>query len=188
MAEVRTFISINLDSSLHKALGEALGKFSSSKASVKWVTSENAHLTLKFLGNVEEARLPEVIAACEKAAQGVKPIDLEMKAVGCFPNMNRPRIVWLGVQKGVEELKQLQKRVEAELESLGFPKEDREFKAHLTIGRVKGKQGMSRLSRLLEEEKDIFIGSMRAEKISVMKSRTLPNGPVYTELKAIPLQ
>jgi 2'-5' RNA ligase len=188
MAAVRTFISINLDASLHKSLSDVLRTLSSSKAGVKWVPPENAHLTLKFLGNVEETRLAEVFAACERAAGGVRQIDLEMRAVGCFPSVDRPRIVWLGVQKGVEELKQLQRKVEEELEQIGYPREDREFRAHLTIGRVKGKQGMSRLRRLLEQEKNIFIGSMRADKISVMKSKILPGGPVYTELKAIPLQ
>jgi len=187
MPVVRTFIAINLHGSLHHTLTELVERFASSKASVKWVAPENTHLTLKFLGNVEEDRLPEVCAACERAAAGFGPIELEMKAVGCFPNIKRPRIVWLGIEKGAEEVKKLQQMVESELERIGFPKEEREFKAHLTIGRVKGRQGISNLCRLLEEERNIFIGSMRADKISVMKSKTLPSGPVYTELKAIPL-
>lgn len=188
MASVRTFIAINLDDALHAALAEAIEKFASSKASVKWVPPHNAHLTLKFLGNVEEARLPEVFAACESAARDFPPIELALGTIGCFPNMKRPRIVWLGMEKGADEVKQLQHNVESELKRIGFPKEDRKFKAHLTIGRVKKQQGLSRLSQLIEEDRDIFIGSMRAEKISVMKSKVLPGGPVYTELKAIPLQ
>ncbi len=188
MATVRTFIAINLAGSLHKTLSEVIEKFSASKASVKWVEPENAHLTLKFLGNVDEPRLPEVFGACQKAVEGFGPIDLEVRAVGCFPNLNRPRIVWLGIEKGAEQIRRLQQEIETELERIGFPKEDREFKTHLTIGRVKGKQGISRLCQLLEEEKNVFIGSMRAEKVSVMKSQTLPRGPVYTELNAIPLK
>jgi 2'-5' RNA ligase len=188
MATVRTFIAVTLDGTLHKTLGEVINKFASSRASVKWVTPQNVHATLKFLGNVEEARLPEVFTACEKAAGGFKPIEMEVKAVGCFPTMNRPRVVWLGIEKGKEALKKLQQNVENELELIGFPKEEREFRAHLTIGRVKGNDGISRLCRLLEEERNIFIGSMRAEKMSVMKSKTMPSGPVYTELKAIPFQ
>lgn len=187
MATVRTFIAINLAGSLHKTLSEVIEKFSASKASVKWVEPENAHVTLKFLGNVDEERLPDIYNACELAAAGFKPVNLEVRAVGCFPNLSRPRIVWLGIQKGADEIKWLQKKIESELERIGFPKEDREFKTHLTIGRVKGKQGISRLCRLIEQEENVFIGSMRAEKISVMKSHTLPKGPVYTELKAIPL-
>jgi len=187
MAHVRTFVAVNLDASLHKTLGDIIEKFASSRANVKWVAPENVHATLKFLGNVDETLLPDVFAACEKAADGFGPIELDLKAVGCFPNMSRPRVVWLGIEKGGELLKKLQRQVENELERIGFPKEKRGFKAHLTIGRVKGGDRISRLCQLLEEEKDIFIGSMRAEKISVMKSKTLPAGPVYTELKAIPL-
>ena len=188
MPVVRTFVAIKLHGSLHNTLSEVVEKFASSKASVKWVAPENTHVTLKFLGGVEESRLPEVYAACEKAAAGSKPIDLEMKAVGCFPSMKRPRVVWLGIEKGAEEVKRLQQKIENELGRIGFPREEREFTAHLTIGRVKGKQGISNLCRLLEAERNIFIGSMQAETISVMKSETLPSGPVYTELRAIPLR
>lgn len=188
MGTVRTFIAIMLDGSLHNTLTEVVEKFASSKASVKWVAPENTHVTLKFLGNVDEERLPEICAACERAAEGFGHIELEMKAVGCFPDMNRPKVVWLGIEKGTEQVERLQEKVEAELERIGFAREERGFTAHLTIGRVKGRQGISNLCRLLEEERNVFIGSMRADKISVMKSKTLPTGAVYTELKAIPLE
>jgi 2'-5' RNA ligase len=188
MAPVRTFIAIKLDGSLHNTLNEVIEKFAASKASVKWVAPQNVHITLKFLGNVEEERLPAIFSACEKAAEGFSPIDLEVRAVGCFPTSARPRVVWLGLEKGKETVRELQHSVERELELIGFPKEERGFRAHLTIGRVKGKQGINRLCRLLEEERNIFIGSMRSTTISVMKSQTLPSGPVYTELKAVALQ
>jgi len=187
MATVRTFIAIVLDNSLHPTMSRIIEKLSSSNAKVKWVEPENVHLTLKFLGNVEEERLPEVFEACERAVKDMRAIDLEMKALGCFPDVKSPRIVWLGIERGAEGVRKLQERVESELRAVGFPKEEKTFKAHLTIGRVKGKQGLSRLCRLLEEEKNFFVGSMRCEKISVMKSKTLPAGPVYSELKAIPL-
>jgi len=188
MATVRTFVAIMLDGSLHRTLTEVVERFASSKASVKWVAPENTHVTLKFLGNVDEERLTEVYEACERAADGIGPIDLEMKAVGCFPGMKRPRVVWLGIEKGEEHVRELQQRVESELERMGFAREERTFTAHLTIGRVKGRKGISNLCRLLEEERNVFIGLMRAEKISIMKSKTLPTGPIYTELKAIPLR
>lgn len=187
MAPIRTFIAIKLDGSLHNTLNEVIEKFAASKASVKWVAPENVHITLKFLGNVEEDRLPDIFSACEKAAEGFSPIDLEVRAVGCFPTLARPRVVWLGLEKGTEAVKELQRSIEHELEVIGFPKEDREFRAHLTIGRVKGKQGISRLCRLIEEERNVFIGLMRTNTVSIMKSKTLPSGPVYTELKSIPL-
>jgi 2'-5' RNA ligase len=187
MAAVRTFVAITLHGSLHETIGDIIDKLSASNAKVKWVEPENVHLTLKFLGNVEEERLPEVYEACERAAKGAGPIDLEMRALGCFPDVKNPRIVWLGIERGADVVKQLQERVESELRAIGFPKEDRPFRAHLTLGRVKGKQKLAVLCRLLDEKRNIFVGSMRAEKISVMKSKTLPTGPIYTELKAIPL-
>jgi 2'-5' RNA ligase len=186
--QVRAFIAILLDGSLHNTLTEVVEKFASSKASVKWVAPENTHVTLKFLGSVAEELLPDVFSACERAAEGIGPIDLEMKAVGCFPDMNRPRVVWLGIEKGTELVERLQEKVETELEGIGFKREERGFTAHLTIGRVKGQKGITNLCRLLEEDRNVFIGAMRANKISVMKSETLPTGAVYTELKAIPLK
>jgi 2'-5' RNA ligase len=187
MGAVRTFIAIMLDASLHNTLTEVVGKFASTNASVKWVSPENTHVTLKFLGNIDEERLPDIYTACERAAEGLAPFDIEMRAVGCFPNIKRPKVVWLGVGKGIDALREISQRIEAELEDIGFPHEKRGFKAHLTIGRVKGRQGVSDLCRLLEENSDVVIGSMRAEKISVMKSKTLPSGPIYTELRAIQL-
>ena len=187
MAAVRTFIAIRLHDSLQNAVSEIIDKLASTNAKVKWVEPENVHLTLKFLGNVEEERLPEVYEACERAAKGVAPIDIEMRALGCFPDTKSPRIVWLGIERGADALKRLQERVESELRATGFPKEDKPFRAHLTLGRVKGKQKLAALCRLLEEKRNVFVGTMRAEKISVMKSKTMPAGPVYTELQAIPL-
>lgn len=188
MAVVRTFIALKLDDSLHESIRKVIEKLACSKAGVKWVVPQNVHLTLKFLGNVEEGRLPEIYAACQRAASGSKSMELEIRKLGCFPNSRRPRVVWLGIEKDSEALRHLQKKVERELEFIGFPRENRKFRAHLTIGRVKGQQGVSKLSQLIEEENNIFVGSMRADNFSVMKSRLLPDGPIYTELKAIPFQ
>jgi 2'-5' RNA ligase len=187
MAAIRTFISVNLDAALHDSIDTLIKKLSASNAGVKWVAPDNVHLTLKFLGNIEERRLPEIYAACERAVAEAEPIELDVCAMGCFPNMNRPRVVWVGIEKGAEALHQLQRRLEDELDKIGFPREDRKFKAHLTIGRVKKQKGISRLCQLIEEEREIALGSMRAEKISVMKSKTLPTGPIYTELRTVPL-
>jgi 2'-5' RNA ligase len=188
MAAVRTFIALNLDGSLLESIKKVIEKLASSKAGVKWVAPQNVHLTLKFLGNVEEARLPDIYAACERAASGSEPMELEIRQLGCFPNSKRPRVVWLGIEKDSEALIQLQNKVEHELELVGFPSENRKFTAHLTIGRVKGQQGISKLCQLIEEENNIFVGSMRADNFSVMKSRLLPSGPIYSELKAIPFR
>ena len=189
MARVRVFVAILLDGSLHTTLTEVVEKFALSKAGVKWIAPENTHITLKFLGAVDDEKdLPDVFAACERAAEGCAPIDLEMRAVGCFPDMNHPRVVWLGIEKGAQQVERLQEKVEDELERIGFKREKRGFTAHLTIGRVKSQKGINNLCRLLEEDRNVFIGTMRAEKISIMKSDTLPTGAVYTELKAIPLE
>jgi 2'-5' RNA ligase len=187
VAAIRTFIAIMLDASLHGRLTEVVESLATSGASIKWVSPENTHITLKFLGNVDEARLPEIFAACRRAADGPIPFDIEMKTVGCFPDSRRPKVVWLGIGKGVEKVKELNQSIEAELESVGFSLEERAFRAHLTIGRVKGRQGIPGFCHMLEDKSDVIIGSMRAEKISVMKSKTLPSGPVYTELEAIRL-
>ena len=84
--------------------------------------------------------------------------------------------------------RRLRKKVEDKLERIGFERDERGFTARLTIGRVKSQKGINNLCRPLEEDRNVFIGTMRAEKISVMKSKTLPTGAVYAELEAIPLK
>ena len=153
---------------------------------VSWVKPGNVHLTLKFLGEVEEERIEDVFSGTEKALKGSKAFKLSLKDLGCFPNLRRPRVVWVGVDRGKDELSQMQREIEEELSKLKFTKEQRPFSAHLTIGRVKSPKNIERLISLIETT-NFQTEEVKVDEVVVMKSQLHPQGAIYTPLKKIKL-
>ena len=164
-------------------VGEKLG---ASGADVKWVAEENLHITLKFLGYVEPDRMESVARAVERVVDGMHGFDMTLSGVGAFPKVSRPSVIWVGVTKGGEELKQLADRTEDALERIGFAREPRGFSAHVTLGRVKSPRGRDRLCKLIEsapEGRDEPVDSVKVGSVAVMKSDLYHSGPVYTVVK-----
>jgi 2'-5' RNA ligase len=153
---MRLFIAIDLPDDWRRILSEPEQSIGWLGRGVKWVEPRGMHLTLKFLGEVDEKLLPGIhtgtIAACSDAA----PFTIRLRGTGVFPNAKRPRVYWAGIE-GPSSLLQLQARVDSEMQRLGFPAEEREFRPHLTLARIKepiGKQRMTDalLSYSLESE------------------------------------
>jgi 2'-5' RNA ligase len=138
MALIRSFIAIELPEALKRELTEleAILKARSLPV-VRWVDPYGIHLTLKFLGDVPEEKIEEIMMAMEESAVGIAPFQLEVRDVGAFPNLNRVQVVWVGVKGELNKLAQLQQQVEANMEQLGFPREGRAFSPHLTLGRLR---------------------------------------------------
>ncbi|MFQ5946030.1 MAG: RNA 2',3'-cyclic phosphodiesterase [Anaerolineae bacterium] len=152
--------------------------------SVGWVRPEGVHLTLKFLGEVARDRIPEIGLEIEAAARDADRFKVFLQDLGGFPSVRSPRVVWVGVREPTGTLAQIQKRIETELESAGFPRENRPFSPHLTIGRVRGQatEPRRRLGRVLEASALAPEGEMEIEKISLMRSQLHPSGARYTQL------
>jgi len=194
---IRTFIAIELPSPVQEALAtaqdrlrQAIGRSDSGAVSqVRWVAPQSIHLTLKFLGDVPAERIPVVTQAVTQAASGFKPVSLALSDAGCFPNLQRPRVVWVGLQGDLEALEKLQKAVEGALARLGFPKEERAFTPHLTLGRVRDAATAQERRSLGEATRGLVVPQVRftAEEIAVMRSDLQPAGAVYTRLAAAPL-
>ncbi len=180
---IRTFIAIEIPDEVKAKMREVQDGLRKSGADVGWVRMEGVHLTLKFLGNVESGRIEELAKAVEEAAAGTGPIELSVGGIGVFPNERSPRVVWLGLSGELEALAGLYEKVEAACEGLGFKRESRPFKAHLTLGRVKSPKGRDRLMRAVAEIEKIELGGFTAEAVSVMRSELRPTGAVYTELR-----
>lgn len=153
---------------------------------VSWVKPGNVHVTLKFLGEVKEERIEDVFRSTEDTLKESKLFNLSLKDLGCFPNLRRPRVVWVGVDKGKDELFQMQRQIEEELAKLRFPKEQRPFSAHLTIGRVKSPRNIEELIKLIESTK-FQTEEVKIGEVVVMKSQLHPQGVIYTPLKKIKL-
>jgi 2'-5' RNA ligase len=189
MAKVRTFVAVEIDPTVRRKAEQLIGTFRKAQADVKWVEFQNLHLTLKFLGDVRMEETAEVCAAVAWAAADVTPFELEIRGAGAFPNPGRPRTLWLGCQQGTAQLTDLQRRIEAGLEKLGFRPEARSFTPHLTIGRARsGGPGTEELGRLLQQHAEYEVGRSDVAEVTVFASQLGPQGPTYTPLSHAPLE
>src|SRR3970282_1704652 len=110
-------------------------------ARLRWISAENLHFTVRFLGEITPAQLAQVKLASREVAAATAPFRLSLHGVGAFPSMQRPQVVWVGVREGSEELAALSSRLDAALERHRFPPEDRSYVAHLTLDRVRERRG-----------------------------------------------
>lgn len=184
---MRTFIAVELPEEVKTRVAEVSAGLSKTGADVKWVELQNLHLTLKFLGEVGQEKIEAVFEKTQHAAAGTKAFQLALESTGCFPNPKRPRVIWIGLSAGKTELVQLAARLENEMASLGFPREDRPFAGHLTIGRVRSPKNLDRLLAAMNGTAFSHSG-VTVDHVVVMKSDLTPRGPVYSRLKTITLE
>jgi 2'-5' RNA ligase len=182
---IRAFIALPLPSEIQREFAIIQAQLIESQAAVKWDTSEKFHITLKFLGDVDSSQ-PQLIAKeLQNSIGGLSPFDLSFISLGAFPDVGRPRVVWIGTQQN-EHVQGIQERVERVCDSFGFAKEDRPFHAHVTLGRVKGDRNLDRLTAKL---KSITFKPLiaRCSEVHIIRSELKPTGSVYTLLNSIPL-
>jgi len=154
---------------------------------VRWVRADSLHLTLKFLGPVNVDRIDTIAQALKKAAEKIPPVALFARGLGVFPGVRRPRVIWVGIGGEVGTLMALQQVIDRNLVSVGFSPEKRPFKAHLTLGRVKGAIKAKQLLEVLQQNKDFRSESFKVQRIELIRSDLKPQGPEYTRLATITL-
>jgi len=182
MEKIRSFIAIELSESIKKELAQLQEELKSCSADVKWTKPENIHLTLKFLGSVDEVQINQIKSILDKVASNCKPFKISLFKIGCFPKLDYPRVVWVGIDKGCSDAEAIAKDIEEDLSKIGFTKEKRSFSAHLTLGRVRS--GKNR-KNLVEKIKSLEFDSsteMLAKEITLFKSTLTPKGSIYTSL------
>jgi 2'-5' RNA ligase len=180
---VRTFIAVEISSEVRLRAGRLIGRLEATAASVRWVKPEHLHLTLKFLGDVDLRDIPEVCAAVAQATATVPPFSLRIAGAGAFPNLVRPRTVWLGADEGVGEMSVLHERIDDALTALGFRAEHRQFRPHLTIGRVRNADSaMSPLVEALAENRDFVAGVIDVDEVVTFSSELERSGPIHEPL------
>jgi len=185
---LRLFVAINLDPSLKAPLADIQGKLKTAEAPVRWVKPEQLHLTLKFLGEVAEATLPALRDALGRCLAEVCAFPLSLSRLGTFPSRGTPRVIWVGVSEGGQEVEKLRGRVEEALYPLGFPREDRPFHPHLTLGRVKGVRHLQPLLDHLHSMEVKGFGRMQVQFIDLMRSELHPHGAIYTLIHRVTLK
>jgi 2'-5' RNA ligase len=148
---------------------------------MKSVEDYNLHITIRFIGEVSEAMAYTIM---ERALSGLEfeRFEVEFRGLGAFPTEFRPRVVWVGVSRGLEELSRIRDSIERRLRSVGLPPERGEFRPHLTIARVKGSRNIQSLARLIEEYRDQEFGRITVESVRLKKSTLTRQGPIYETL------
>ena len=183
---IRTFICIETPDSIKSRTGRLQEILREIEAQISWTKPSNIHLTLKFLGGVEASRIARVSKALERAANGINSFEVEVGGAGCFPSPRNPRVLWIGVSKVSEGLRQLYSNIEDELAREGFEREKRKFSPHLTIGRVRTPHNSARVAEALLAsgfEPESFI----ATDAILMRSDLKPTGSIYTPQSVIRL-
>jgi 2'-5' RNA ligase len=189
MARLRTFVAIDLSKSVRDravVLQESLAR---SAPDVKWVEPQNLHVTLLFLGEVEDRTLPAVCRAVADVCKTHVPFVLTVEGVGCFPSPRRPRVVWIGLGQGTQEVVALHDELEGPLLDLGcYRREERQYTPHITLGRVRGEASADELAAALAKKAGWQGGEVRMGEVLVLSSELTPDGPVYTVLSRAALK
>jgi 2'-5' RNA ligase len=182
---VRNFIAIELPDEVKEALRAALAliKPTLEDSAIRWVPSENIHLTLKFLGEISADQKAAIQLALDRSCKGREKIPILLSGFGCFPNPYKPRILWIGLQDPSGGLRELQESVEDECAALGFERERRQFKPHLTLARIKGPINLTAsIEALISSTEWDEIAAFSVDRVALMKSDLLPAGAQYTRL------
>jgi len=178
---IRTFIALDTPESVKHWIQAAARKLSAvSRDKVSWARPEGIHLTLKFLGDVAESDLPAIYEAVQACAANSHPLNLSTAQIGGFPNLKKPRVLWLGLTPDAGLLK-LQQELELKLAELGYPPEDKPFHPHLTAARIKFLERDSRLPEAFGKLEPPFV-KWTAHSVKVMASELRPTGAVYTTM------
>jgi len=194
MRSMRLFIAVDVSAEMAARAGRIIDRLRGAGVEAAWVTREQMHLTLQFLGDdVDDADLHRICVALDEAAVTVPPFRFDCEGVGVFPDPRRPRVAWLGVGEGSGELTTLHAALAGRLTPLGFPPEARVFRPHLTLGRFRGGRGgagagSDLLAAALEACRDADGGSTAVQRVCLYESRLAREGAAYDRLHAAPLR
>lgn len=184
MTTFRGFIAIDINATPN--ILKFLKDIANSNADVKLVEPQNIHITLKFLGDVQEDKINDIEQIMKDSVKEIEPFTIKLSETGVFPNQNYIRVVWIGI-KDAEAIETIVRSIDERLSQLGFKKEKRGFSAHLTIGRVKTAKNKQLLLKAIENYKDFEFSTQDVNSIKLKKSDLTPKGPIYTTLNEVKL-
>ncbi|UCD13881.1 MAG: RNA 2',3'-cyclic phosphodiesterase [Thermoplasmatales archaeon] len=184
MIKFRGFIAVDIDAK--PVIVQFLKDITSSNADVKLVEPQNIHVTLKFLGDVQDDKIDQIEQIMKDSVEEVKPFTVKLIGTGVFPNKNYIRVVWIGIQDA-ENIVTISGNINEKLSQIGFKKEKRGFSAHLTVGRVKTAKNKEVLLKTIEKYRNFEFSIQEVNSIKLKKSELTPKGPIYTTLKEVKL-
>ena len=184
---VRAFLALDPPEEVLREIGRVQSRLKKTvRGDVRWVRPDSIHLTLKFLGDIREESVKSISALAGKAAVEVAPFELAIGGAGVFPDMKRPRVIWLGMDGETERLAIFQNGLERALAEIGFPAEARPFRPHLTLGRIRSPKGLGGLAEALKQAETDADTRFTASGLCLLKSDLTPQGAIYTRLAVYP--
>lgn len=187
MEKVRSFIAVNLNPEIKEYLTSLQANLNIPETKIKWVEKNNLHLTMKFLGYISLEQTELIKSILKEITSRYSPFIIKLSSnMGIFPTYKMPRIIWVGIEEGISELKGLYNYIENNLSNKGFPREDKDFSGHITIGRVKFIRDKTNFIQIV---KRIEVNNFPQEvgSIDLMESKLTPNGPIYNITAKFPL-
>jgi 2'-5' RNA ligase len=181
---VRLFVALEVPPTVRESLGEFLAVLRALSSQPRWVRTDNLHITLKFIGEVQPEKLGDIRVGLS-AVHSDRPVTLDFRGVGFFPNEKRPRIFWAGVEASAN-LAPLAGDIDRTLEKVGVPPEKRPFSPHLTLGRFEPPGVPEKLRAAIRENATREFGSVAAEEFHLIESKLKPGGAEYTTLETFP--
>lgn len=185
--KTRSFLAIPFGSFYSEELSSIVDDLKSRQIHAKWVRTEEVHLTLHFFGYLTADEIESIEKTLHGPLEGLKPFQLNLKEIGGFPSLRRPRVLWIGFGEGVDRLQNLKAATDSALRSIKVPIEERPFKAHLTLARLKAglhKDGRELLSDLINFQCD---RPFRVGEVVLFKSVLTSKGPIYSRLHTFKL-
>jgi RNA 2',3'-cyclic 3'-phosphodiesterase len=180
---IRAFLAIAPPKEIHEEMARIQKRLQQAiQGAIRWVRTDSIHLTLKFFGDIGAEDVGPLSATIEKGIRGVAPFSLDIRGVGVFPDARRPRVLWLGTAGDTERLTMTVRNLDRGFADLGFAPEERPFRAHWTLARIKSPQGLTGVARALETERETQAGAFTVNALVLFKSELRPQGAVYTRL------
>ncbi len=181
---IRAFFAFDIeDQAIIRRLTQVQGRLLNSGANLKSVKPQNIHLTIRFLGDISPAMVDVIYEEMKQLS--FSPFTVELRGLGAFPKLTCPRVVWAGITKGADELKDVFGQLEPRLRGLGFKPDSKGFSPHLTIARVRTGRNKAQLVKVIQELEDYEFGAVKAECLRLKKSDLTPRGPIYSTLKEV---
>ena len=186
---IRSFLAFELPPEIREKIGAVSRELQKTRMPVRWVKVENIHLTMIFLGSVNEDAIDEIKEKVHLVVNRFSTIRTRLNGVGVFPHWKKPRVIWVGLNGEIETLSNLRDHLQSERKALGLREEKRPFRPHLTIGRFKDRVDRDEeLKSILDRHHDITSNLRHLNELILFKSDLKPDGPVYTRMATWPLR
>ncbi len=187
MEKVRSFIAVNLNPEIKEYLTSLQVSLNVPETKIKWVKKNNLHLTMKFLGVISIEQTELIKSSLKEITGRYSPFTIKLSSdIGIFPTYQMPRIIWTGIKEGANQLHELYSSIETMLYKEGFPRENKEFSSHITIGRVKDIKDKDNFLQMLKSI-EVTNFTQEVDSIDLMESKLTPSGPIYNITAKFPL-